>query len=450
MINNLKVKNFKSIGENGIDIELRPLTIFLGPNGSGKSSTLESMALLNQSIGGNNIRVKGDLINFSNPKDIFYKKQSENWLVFEIRVKISDTEINKLDIELSPEAYIGYKLSYSMEGGFIQSVMIGDREIAISEYIQTMPDLWQSKLRFPAIPDKIFSPEQKADNILHDKIFVVPREKLEEKVPFSDIATEIVTMIRSYLGTGHLFFISALRAITGYGNTDEERNRELKDMSHYLHMNKGELKTLGVGNYGQYIIPVMSLICGNREYDEIYRKIDKWGSGFGLSKLLAGFKGESILGSDYIDKELNTILGLGQASYGSKQILSIIVQLFWSDPGSIIMIEEPEISLHPLSQMRLIKLFSDAISENKQIIITTHSDHIPNAIKQSIKEGDLKAEDVSIYVFHKDEKGSITKRLEISEKGDIKGWIPSKLIANFQDMTIEQMENLYNDCFKEL
>lgn len=41
MITNLTIKNFKSIGENGIQIELKPLTIFLGPNGSGKSSILE-------------------------------------------------------------------------------------------------------------------------------------------------------------------------------------------------------------------------------------------------------------------------------------------------------------------------------------------------------------------------------------------------------------------------
>jgi predicted ATPase len=65
------------------------------------------------------------------------------------------------------------------------------------------------------------------------------------------------------------------------------------------------------------------------------------------------------------------------ASYGSKQILSVITQLFWSDPDSIVMIEEPEISRHPNAQILLAELFAEAVHEGKQIIITAHSEFLP-------------------------------------------------------------------------
>ena len=43
-IKRVSVKNFKSIGSAGVDIELKPLIFFVGPNGGGKSAILEAIA----------------------------------------------------------------------------------------------------------------------------------------------------------------------------------------------------------------------------------------------------------------------------------------------------------------------------------------------------------------------------------------------------------------------
>ncbi|MFZ3059867.1 MAG: AAA family ATPase [Candidatus Methanoperedens sp.] len=181
----------------------------------------------------------------------------------------------------------------------------------------------------------------------------------------------------------------------------------------------------GVGTYGRYLIPVLSLIYSNREYEKIYRKIDKWASVFGLNKFSAGWKGGLALGSDYVDNRLDVVLNLAMASHGSKQILSVITQLFWSDPGSIIMIEEPEISLHPDSQAHLAELFAEAIREDKQIIITTHSEFLPLTLSIPIQKGLLKIDDIAVYHVEKKQKGTIIKRLELTSKGYVKNWIPS-------------------------
>ena len=44
MLSRVKIQNFKSIGEPGVDLELKPLTFLVGPNGAGKSSILEGIA----------------------------------------------------------------------------------------------------------------------------------------------------------------------------------------------------------------------------------------------------------------------------------------------------------------------------------------------------------------------------------------------------------------------
>lgn len=62
MLDRLIIKNFKSIGEPGVDLELKPLTLLVGPNGSGKSSILEALAIFAQSIGRDTLQTWGELV----------------------------------------------------------------------------------------------------------------------------------------------------------------------------------------------------------------------------------------------------------------------------------------------------------------------------------------------------------------------------------------------------
>ena len=48
MLSRVVIKNFKSIGEPGVDLALKPLTLLVGPNGGGKSSILEAIAVTAQ------------------------------------------------------------------------------------------------------------------------------------------------------------------------------------------------------------------------------------------------------------------------------------------------------------------------------------------------------------------------------------------------------------------
>lgn len=57
------------------------------------------------------------------------------------------------------------------------------------------------------------------------------------------------------------------------------------------------------------------------------------------------------------------------AGFGSRQALVLLVQLLSSVSNDMILIEEPEISLHPAAQVYLPQLF-----EQKTIILTTHSE----------------------------------------------------------------------------
>ena len=71
-------------------------------------------------------------------------------------------------------------------------------------------------------------------------------------------------------------------------------------------------------------------------------------------------------------------LQLNKLSSGEKQIMIIMYNLlFHAEPGTIIVIDEPEISLHITWQQRLGKIFNDICRVRKvQIIVATHSPQV--------------------------------------------------------------------------
>jgi predicted ATPase len=108
-----------------------------------------------------------------------------------------------------------------------------------------------------------------------------------------------------------------------------------------------------VGLEGEGLLPLLALISNTTLYEDTWSKIQEWAVQFGLTKLKAGYRGENKLGADYVDPDLRTSINLAFAGQGSRQMMPVITQLFWALPDSLIMIEEPELSLHPEAQIKL-------------------------------------------------------------------------------------------------
>ncbi|MBR3647260.1 MAG: ATP-binding protein [Paludibacteraceae bacterium] len=82
------------------------------------------------------------------------------------------------------------------------------------------------------------------------------------------------------------------------------------------------------------------------------------------------------------DDELNTILTLDQLSSGEKQmIIQVYELLFHAQTGTLVMIDEPELSLHMMWQMNYLKNLSQiAKLRGFQCIVATHSPQIFNSL----------------------------------------------------------------------
>ncbi len=181
-----------------------------------------------------------------------------------------------------------------------------------------------------------------------------------------------------------------------------------------------------VGVHGENLLMLLNMILPHRRHKDVADRIVKWASRFGVSELHAGLRGGGQAGSDYLDSELKAVLDLASASTGARQILTVITQLFWAPKGSLLLIEEPEISLHPKGQIDVLEMFAEAIHEgNRQIIATTHSVFLLQALGYAVLKGWLKPEEMAVYHVEKGKEGTTATLLPLSEKGYLQDWVPS-------------------------
>ena len=83
--------------------------------------------------------------------------------------------------------------------------------------------------------------------------------------------------------------------------------------------------------------------------------------------------------------------------FGITQILPIIVAALSVPKGNILLIENPEVHLHPAGQALMGQFLADVAHAGVQVIVETHSDHILNGIRRAVKEERLPAEEVAVH-----------------------------------------------------
>lgn len=105
---------------------------------------------------------------------------------------------------------------------------------------------------------------------------------------------------------------------------------------------------------------------------------------------------------------------------GISYIANVIIAALSCKKDSLFIVENPEIHLHPSAQSRLLDFFSFLASRGLQIIIETHSDHIFNGVRKSIKAGKIAQDNVSIYFFTQTEDQlSKPVRIQVDRNGVI-------------------------------
>jgi predicted ATPase len=109
--------------------------------------------------------------------------------------------------------------------------------------------------------------------------------------------------------------------------------------------------------------------------------------------------------------------------FGVSQILPVLALCYYAPEGSTLILEQPEIHLHPAVQAGLADVFVDAIRTRKvQILLESHSEHLLRRLQRRIAEEGLSADDAALYFCYLENGESRARALDIDLFGNITNW----------------------------
>ncbi len=265
----------------------------------------------------------------------------------------------------------------------------------------------------------------------------------EEKIHTSDLpyVKNRVDESFSLSALGFIFFVSLRKEGT------EQKKHEKGDRFHYL------AKSLEQTPFDSVVPFAPIRTRPRRTYDEfseayspegdhvpkilarLLNEEQSTGTSRQLQEALRRFGAESGLFRDVSVKELGRgpddpfqvqvavggpRVNLVDVGYGVSQALPVIVQSAIRRENSLLLLQQPEVHLHPRPQAALGTFFSELVALGKDtLLVETHSDFLVDRVRQEVAKGTLKPEQVQILFFDRVRTETTVYPIDIDEMGNI-------------------------------
>jgi predicted ATPase len=108
--------------------------------------------------------------------------------------------------------------------------------------------------------------------------------------------------------------------------------------------------------------------------------------------------------------------------FGLTYILPVVIACLTAKPGAMLLLENPEAHIHPQGQSAVARLTCAAAASGAQVVVETHSDHILNGVRLSVKRGLLPAEDVVLQYFRREGFGIDIVTPTMGSDGMLSAW----------------------------
>lgn len=198
------------------------------------------------------------------------------------------------------------------------------------------------------------------------------------------------------------------------------------------------------GTMGEFVVPFLALegekirvaddMClpsgkTNRLIDQVSAWMAEISPGIRLSaKMLPEIEKAKLAISYGGDRLFSDAFMPVNVGFGIPYVLPLIVELLISDENSLMLIENPESHLHPKGQTMIAKLIALAANHGCQIICESHSDHLINGVRVSVKNGQISNEKVGISFFTKNSNQETkVNNIYVDKKGNLSDY-PSGLL----------------------
>lgn len=432
MIDALRIRNFRSIADSGT-LELSKLNVLVGPNNVGKSSLLAAILLVKQTLSdkdtSSTLVTSGPIIDLGSYLDIVNGKPESTKLCIEFKLSgqslpvipsqlfegeetkterrlydrwrfefLYDREDNRVNVAAfsmensSTGAKVGGRArrdgNWSYRG--IPKDIIPHISISFMHFIPTfepggpVPDE-KTVNRVISFCTFSFLAAQLLSRTFERLSYVGP---VREKIPRYGV---LGTMPYSEIGPSGQ---NLMRVLSRRGPTGKKAKLPIEALNYWLYKRFRMLKNV-------HSWP-----------------LDRGGT---VRALIAD------------DCEGRKKINLAATGSGISQLVPIVVQTVLASRSGCLIVEQPEIHLHPATQTVLGDLFYENAERGAQYIVETHSEHMILRLRRRVAEGKLKPEDLRIFLVEKKQKQTKFRALELSSNGHFVEWPEGFLEEAYQE-----------------
>lgn len=420
MFESLRVKNFRSIRDSG-EIKLSDLNVFVGPNNSGKSSILYALMMMKMTIESKDddmaLITSTPELDLGSYLDLIRDGEIERRLMF--KFTLNDRDYRKpftIFAEYGKEKRDNYaslqaEFCFDKDRNRIDVVSFIGKD-ASGNNIMSVSRTDDNKL-------KIRGPSGRLLKHMDIKFTnFVPRVIPFGVKPKAEVATQVVAWTHaSMIRIGELSdvleklrYVAPIRErIPRYGIVGTMMYSELTPSGQNL-MRVLSSSDIISRRGGKTAIDELNYWLGRKF--KLLRNIelidiDKLGT---VKTLIA----DEPRGSEKIN--------LASMGCGISQLVPVVVQTVLLPKLGCLLVEQPEIHLHPSAQADLADLFIENIRGNRQFIIETHSEHFVLRLRRRIAEGKIKPEKIGIFFVEKQRGLTRIKRLNLKPNGHFEEW----------------------------
>jgi predicted ATPase len=405
MLESIFVNNFKSLER--VDLQLKRINVFIGPNGAGKSSVAQALLVFKQSLRAEReVRLNGDYIKLGGFKDVLYSKSTVPEIVMGISGRAEHRRF-AYNIVFDETGLIAHeaeiKGDYTLHGAWARERELMQQKPEPSRIVDNSdPTVVVSLGCFPSIGEPFRSTGgSQGGNVDSPRVFQRLQRSLDS----------FLTVIGRSLG--RVYLVPGIRGIDKF-------QVELQDSVH-----ESFQTAEGASKQASYLASVTG-------YDpDILDKVSEWLKFFDEKD--SRIRHRNIPRTDQnqtrgIALEVvrpHATINIINEGLRLNQLVFPLAVLAKSPRDSLIAIEEPEIHLHPRFQSRFMDLLADVSRiQEKQLLLTTHSEHVLFRFLTQIARRQLSKEDLAVYYFNREGLATKAKKLEVTDDGQIKGGMP--------------------------
>lgn len=373
MLKQIHLENFKA--QKDCDYSFSKFNVLTGQNSTGKTSVIQSLVFIKQSMLKKEIDFNDYLLRLGDYREVIHRHDTSLPMQIKVTLQQADT-------------LVGYQLDTSLEG-VVESFFVND--------------------------DKVWDWDSRADGAVEASgrlFFSIAangyRAGEYRSMDNANLTKAVHLQKQTVEWFENALYLSSNRGFTKYNYPLLAGTPSMEDIT----KRTGDMATLEewLSNL------IVYRINEARRYPNTKKQLDL------MTERLSSLGVEI---SPYVMGGPSVVIDLAEgdmwvsavnSGYGVNQSVSSIVLGTLALPGTMIMLEEPEIHLHPTFQRKITQILVDIANEGKQVLITSHSDHVLQKLRQFVLDGYIQKEDVKVYNFEKIDRVTQATEIDITDE----------------------------------